>query len=90
MVENLSHSIGQCEFCGCDSDAASNDHIICMRCRGVIENELWALQPDEPARRAYERARPLCKLRGKIAMLRKENEKLRDENAAYKKIIGKE
>lgn len=82
--------IGTCEFCGRDSDAAANDHIICMRCRGIIETELWALDPDEPARKAYERARRICQLGGKIAALREENKKLRDELATYKKLIGKE
>lgn len=80
---------GPCEFCGQDSDAASDDHVICTRCRGIIENELWALLPDEPARKAYERARPICRLRGKIAMLREENRKLRDENDRLEKEIDR-
>lgn len=79
MAEKSTFAIGECEFCGCDSDAAAQDHIICTRCREIIENELWGLQPDEPARKAYERARPLCRLRGKIATQRDENKKLRDE-----------
>ena len=79
--------IGECEYCGRDSDAASQDHIICTRCRGIIENELWALQPDEPARLAYQRAKPICRLRGKIATLREENEKLRAEKDHLEKEI---
>jgi len=84
------HLIGECEMCGCDSDAAAYDHIICTRCRGIIETELWGLHPDEPARKAYERAKPICRLRGKIATLRKENDELRDKIAAYEKIFGKD
>ena len=79
-------TIGRCEFCGRESDAASDSAIICTRCRGIIENELWQLEPNEPARKAYEHARQLCRLRGKIDALREEIEKLRGELAAYKKI----
>jgi len=79
--------IGECEMCGCDSDAAAYDHIICTRCRGIIETELWGLQPDEPARKAYERAKPICRLRGKIAKLRDENDQLRAEKDHLEKEI---
>ena len=83
----MSMGIGECEYCGCDSDAASGDHVICMRCRSIIENELWGLRPDEPARKAYERAKPICRLRGKIAKLREENDQLRAEKDHLEKEI---
>ena len=79
--------IGECEFCGRDSDAAARGHIICTGCREVIENELWKLRPDEPAHFAYDRAKEICQLRGKIITLRDENDKLLAQNDHLEKEI---
>ena len=76
--------IGKCEFCGCESNQRSEENVICTRCTDIITTELWRLKDDEPAKNAYRRAAQICKLRGKIAKLREENDALRDEIAAYK------
>ena len=88
-MENYT-TIGKCEFCGRESNQRSDESVICTRCTDIITTELWRLKEDEPAKNAYERAAEICKLRGKIEQLREENDALRDEVAAYKKIIKKE
>ena len=53
-------SIGKCELCGRESNQTTRGHIICTNCEGVLEAEFWGLEPDEPAHKAYERARIIC------------------------------
>ena len=78
---------GKCEFCGNESDAASDDHVICSRCSEVITRELWRLKDNEPAAHAYKRAHELCRLLGKIDRLQDENEALKKEIAFLKQMI---
>ena len=70
-------SIGKCELCGRESNQAARGHIICTNCEGVLKTEFWGLELDEPARKAYERARVICEFKAEIRELKAEIESLR-------------
>ena len=70
-------SIGKCELCGRESNQAARGHIIGTNCEGVLEAEFWGLEPDEPAHKAYERARIICDFKAENRELKAEIEELR-------------
>lgn len=80
--------IGTCEMCGEESNQAGGGHIICTRCEDVWSQELRALEPNETASKAWDRAKRICKLKAKIANLKKEKWALEDRVAELEKELG--
>jgi len=69
-------SLGPCELCGRESNQAGGGHVICTRCEEVWSHELRCLEPNEPASKAWDRAKRICRLKGKIDKLLDERDTL--------------
>lgn len=66
-------NIGKCEICGEESDQSFGtggphlrEHICCSRCKEILERELLALDDNEPAGKAYDRAKIRASLKARI------------------------
>ena len=66
-------NIGKCEICGEESDQSFGtggphlrEHICCSRCKEILERELLALDDNEPAGKAYDRAKIRALLKTRI------------------------
>lgn len=66
-------NIGKCEICGEESDQSFGtggphlrEHICCSRCKEILERELLALDDNELAGKAYDRAKIRALLKARI------------------------
>jgi hypothetical protein len=82
MENERSYGIGECEICGGDSYQSFGtggphlrEHICCTRCKEMLETELLALDDNEPAGKAYDRAKIKARMKTKIRQLKAELEK---------------
>ena len=89
--------IGPCEMCGEESNQSWGSehgfvrgHVICTTCCEVLEEELLALEDDEPAGKAYIRARRRCKLMARIRKLKAEKYALEDKINELQKELKSE
>ena len=78
--------IGKCEICGEESDQSFGtggphlrEHICCSRCKEILETELLALDDNEPAGKAYDRAKNRALLKSRIRARDQIIEELRNE-----------
>ena len=83
---NYTH-LGPCELCGRESNQAGGGHTICTRCEEVWSHELRCLEPDEKAISAWDRAKRICRLKGKIDKLIEERNALEKRVAELEKKV---